>query len=695
MAAIARSLGLPAAAAVSPELSRRGYITVVRRNWHLLPYDQLLVLLDMTADQLAFSLREDDVLFHKLGALKPKCEPLHYHPPTAAEQARAAEIAGLVERHFGAALAGPAEPRFDFVRQLNDLDGIPPPAPAAAGGNRQLRYIYSYFGSFGDPLADAKLDPYPDGLLARLANVGVTGVWLHVVLRQLAPGGQQFPEFGAGHEQRLENLRHMVARAKRYGIGIYLYMNEPRAMPANFFAERSDMAGVREGDYLTMCTSDERVRRWLSDSLAHIFREVPDLAGVFTITASENLTNCASHGQKEACPRCSKRSEAEIISEVVATIAAGVHRSQPGARVIAWDWGWYGNGDATETIARLTPEVSLQSVSEWSLPIERGGVKSTVGEYSISAVGPGPRATRHWAAARRAGIKTLAKVQLNNTWELSAVPYLPVLDLVAQHCENLARAEVDGLMLSWSLGGYPSPNLRVAQRFAEQPTAKKDEVLDRIALERYGPAGAPHARKAWTALSNAFTQFPYSGSGLYNGPQQVGPANLLFGEPTGYSSTMVGYPYDDLGRWCGFYPPDVYAGQYAKIAAGWAEGLEHLEQAVALAPESRRAEAQSDLRVAQAAQLHFASVANQARFVIARDARRAADASAQQRVALRDEMVRLLDDEIAVARKLFDLVQKDSRIGFEASNHYYYLPNDLVEKMINCEYLRSQLVNAQ
>jgi len=34
------------------------------------------------------------------------------------------------------------------------------------------------------------------------------------------------------------------------------------------------------------------------------------------------------------------------------------------------------------------------SVSEWSLPIERGGIKTTVGEYSISAVGPRSPGTR-------------------------------------------------------------------------------------------------------------------------------------------------------------------------------------------------------------------------------------------------------------------------------------------------------------
>jgi hypothetical protein len=56
--------------------------------------------------------------------------------------------------------------------------------------------------------------------------VGVNGVWLHVVLRQLAPGGDRFPEFGQDHEKRLASLQRLAERARRYGISIYLYMNE-------------------------------------------------------------------------------------------------------------------------------------------------------------------------------------------------------------------------------------------------------------------------------------------------------------------------------------------------------------------------------------------------------------------------------------------------------------------------------------
>src|SRR6185437_6756994 len=401
---------------------------------------------------------------------------------------------------------------------------------------------YSYFGVFGDPLINTSLDPYPDGLLARLAAVGVNGVWMHVVLNQMASGGKDFPEFGAGHEQRIANLQKIVTRAKKYGIQIYLYINEPRAMPAAFFKNRPDMAGVREGNLVAMCTSNEQVRNWLSNSLTYIFKQIPDLGGVFTITASENLTNCASHGGQARCPRCSKRSYADIIGDVNKVITDGVHKGNPNAKVIVWDWGW-NDAYTAKIIANLPKSDWFMSVSEWAKLIDRGGIKSRVGEYSISAVGPGPRAIQNWALAKAAGLKTVAKVQFNNTWELSAVPWLPVPNLVAQHAANLAKINIDGYMLSWTLGGYPSPNLEIAQAFSQNPHSKANSVLDSIAIKRYGKIAAPYARKAWTAFSKAFQQFPYSGNVLYNAPQQYGPSNLLYAKPTGFASTMVGLPY--------------------------------------------------------------------------------------------------------------------------------------------------------
>jgi hypothetical protein len=697
--AVAASMGLPPAAAIPPEMKTRGYITLIRRNWHLLPYEQLLELVGMTAGQLAFTLREDDALWIKLGMLKPMCEPLRYRPPDETARRRSAQIKRVVEEQFGEEIRRPAEPRFSFVEQLSRPTAAPPaPASPAPGDDHllSLRFIYSYFALYGDPLWNPALDPFPDGLLQRLSGLGINGVWLHVVLRDLAPGGAAFPEFGTGHERRLANLRTLVERARKYGIGVYLYMNEPRGMPEAFFRNRPEMTGTRDALFglTAMCTSNPTVRQWMGDALAHVFRQVPDLAGVFSITASENLTNCASRGNRRGCPRCKDRTDTDIIAEVNAVIEEGVHRGSPKARVIAWDWGWHGHGDAPDIIERLPKAVWLMSVSEWALPIDRGGVKSKIGEYSLSAVGPGPRATRHWKLAQEAGLKTAAKVQLNNTWELSSMPYLPVMDLVAEHCHNLASAGVNGMMLSWSLGGYPSPNLEIAARFRTRPTPGIGDVLDAVAVERYGPEGGPLARKAWTAFSTAFREFPYS-CGLYSTPLQMGAANPLYATNTGFHATMVGIPYDDVASWRGAYPAAVFISQLEKVAGGWQSGIPLLKAAVDKAPPGRREEVAAELRFAEAARIHFQSVANQTRYVVARDAlaKGSATLSPEERHRLRGESKRCLQSEIVLARRLFTLAREDSRVGFEASNHYFYLPLDMAEKVINCQWLLSTCEN--
>lgn len=688
--AIAESMGLPAAQPVSSDLKKRIYITVIRRNWHLLPYDQLLTLLDMTAEELAFALKEDDFLYVKLGNLKPACTNVTYVKPDKKTRARASEIKQWVQKHFATSLKRPTVPRFAFVNDLQSTAGLPQQQTAPRVNESGLRFIYSYFGIFGDPLIDTLHNPYPDGLLARLASKGVNGIWMHVVLHQLSPGGSAFPEFGSGHLSRLANLRSIVQRAKRYGISIYLYMNEPRAMPLAFFKNRQEMMGTQEGAYAAMCTSNENVLNWINHSLAYVFRAVPDLGGVFTITASENFTNCASHGNQKGCPRCSQRPYADIIAGVNDAIEKGVHAGNPDAKVLVWDWGWHGHGDAADVIEKLPKSVWLMSVSEWAKPVERGGIASQVGEYSISTVGPGPRATRHWALAKQAGLKTVAKVQFNNTWELSAVPWLPVSDLIAEHASHLAKIDTDGLMLSWSLGGYPSPNLEIALAFAQNPKADPNTVLTRLAEKRYGTAAAPFARQAWTAFSNAFREFPYSVGVVYHAPQQYGPANLLYTEPTGYAATMVGFPYDDLKGWRSIYPAAVFAAQFKKLAQEWQTGISILEKMIAVTESEKLALAKEDLGVAKAAWLHFASVANQIQFIMARDSLLSQHLSTAEKQIQHQKLKTILTDEIALARALFEISQSDSRIGYEASNQYYYVPQDLMEKVINCEFILSQ-----
>jgi hypothetical protein len=113
--------------------------------------------------------------------------------------------------------------------------------------------------------------------------------------------------------------------------------------------------------------------------------------------------------------------------------------------------------------------------------------------------------------------------------------------------------------------------------------------------------------------------------------------------------------------------------------------MRHLRRAAAetkLSRAERRALAR-ELNVADAATIHFQSVANQARFVRDRNAL-AKLKDTNGRLELRAALEKTVRDELALAKRLLAIQSRDSRIGFEATNQYYYVPADLVEKVVNC-----------
>src|SRR5829696_8746780 len=175
---MARAMGLPRQPHITDEQLRRSHITIIKRNWHLLPYEQLLALLGWTPEKLAYILREDDFLYIKLGSHKPKCEQLRWVERSRAIRKRESDIARVIQEFDQD--PSDKEPLFDFVEKLSSPLWFPK-RPETDGA---LRLCYSYFALYGDPLLEADLDSYPDGYLARLSESGVNAVWLQGVLHK-------------------------------------------------------------------------------------------------------------------------------------------------------------------------------------------------------------------------------------------------------------------------------------------------------------------------------------------------------------------------------------------------------------------------------------------------------------------------------------------------------------------------------
>ncbi len=414
---IALSMGLEKQFALPPDALERCYVTLIRRNWHLLPYEQLCRLLNWDAGLMSQMLLDEDFLWVKLGMQKPECEPVAYRPPSRDAREHAALIREIVNEEAGRLNSETSQPPLAFIKHYLDKKTARPAKPRQAPDRFHLRMVYPYFLRYGDPLSGSAIDDVPESLLEELADQGVNAIWLQGVLARLAPW-RLAPDQSDGWEERLENLNRLADRAARFDIGVYLYLNEPRSMSESFFDRYLHLRGVPEkagrGEAtlkrFTLCTSTAEVQEFLVDCVQHVFRSVPRLAGAFTITHSENLTNCYSRQYEpaHACPRCRTRGPETVIAEVNELIARGMHSVRESARLIVWDWAWP-EPWVEGIIQKLPANCSLMRVSEWDSPFRRGDFEGKVGEYSISVVGPSEQSQHHWRLARGADYRRLPR----------------------------------------------------------------------------------------------------------------------------------------------------------------------------------------------------------------------------------------------------------------------------------------------
>ncbi len=769
----AYKMGLQPQGDVSKWLTR-GYISIIKTNWALLPYHQLLSLLGWSEERLGMVLKDEDFLKFKLGDIKPYCDEILYRELTDTEEAITAEIKKIIEECFppvegakeafaffdgnenalthktsenhapvlvddawgiadetGNAVCGRIASRFkkEFENTWGiRLDGtekqitlrlfdekkdeeyheieITPNGITVMGADSaailralvyledsanargsfsfevchvkrkarfKTRLMYSFCGLYNDALDTDSRVWCPDALLESYSQNGINAIWIQGILYRLA----HFPfapSLSDGREERLAKLNELIERCADYGIKVFLYLNEPRAMEETFFKNHPIVMGAKRRTLRCMCSSSSEVDEYVSGAVEDICRSAPQLGGIFVISASENLNNCRAWMMQEECPRCAGRPISEIASRVCNRISEAAHRVNTDLKVIIWDWGWRREGlmnasDLEEYVKALEKGSIVMSGRERGIPICKGGIPGEIEDYTLCVTGVGEMAKDAWRWARESGHETAAKLQINNTWECSTIPYLPLFKTVETVVDDVGREGVEHLMLSWTLGGAPSPNIKViSQKFFE--TEGDSESCTDVYASIYGK-DADTVKKATDMFCDAFFEYPFSHGGIYNGPANGGASNLFFEKETGFSSTMTCFAYDDLARWRNQYPEDVYERQFEKMSDRWLEGLKLLASVDA-----------TELKdMAEAVYIQLRSSEHQIKFVRARNR------------GDRTEMVRIAKAEIPLATKLWELMEKYPEIGFEATNHYYYTKGMLMEKVVNCRYLIDKYSN--
>lgn len=635
---------------------KQGYITVIRNNWHLLPYDQLLVLLNMDESRLDYLLKEDDFLGEKLGSFKPAADRVSYARLNSEQLARTEEAAAVIRDAFIDTYAKP----FEFYPPENRL-------PEKPADDSVDKIVYSYSMLYGDALMED--DPLPDEQLAMLRSVGINGIWLQGVLSTLS----YYPfceTLCTGYEKRRENLNRLIAKCAKYGIRVYLYFNEPRGLSEEKFTpETEHLKGSRFLNGYSLCTSRREVQEYLFESVRSLAEAVPDLAGIIAITMSENITNCYSR-EKLSCPVCARRKRQEVVAEVNNIMSRALKAGNGKTRLIANLWGWidyfgWTEQDVLDGIRLLDTDIDVMCVSEWG-HISRDGEERRVDEYSVSQVGPSRETETYLSYAKSLGHRTMAKVQVNNSWEFCIVPYIPAFESVLKHMQNLSRLGVSGLMLSWTLGGYPTVVFELVDS-----VFRGDFDYDSWLARHFGHNAAA-VKSAAHMFSEAFSLFPFNIATLYFGAHNLGVGNFWYDRPTWLNATMVTFPYDQVSAWCGSYTQKAFVETLDRMNVLWREGCRILE------PLRGNIRFEEFKRYAEAFRINMRSFALQIRY------------NTQKETADAALLADYVAEEEELTRAMYRIAASDCRVGYEASNHYYYTQNMFLEKLLNLYILQTE-----
>ena len=637
-----------------PNWEKQGYLTIIRSNWFLLPTSQLTELLECSEEELFFILRDEDFLIVKLGYKKPVCEPVYYSPLTEKELSETEEAKRLIS----SVDLSDSVPRFEFFSG-ESVGSVP------VAHSEGTRFIHGYLTPCGDAFLVDSENYLTDALLEEYRRQGVNGIWMHGLLATLSPY-PFIPERAEGYKERRKNLNTLIERCAKFGIKIYLYFNEPRCLPHDIAPRFSELLGHNHPRGMALCMMIPKVREYLYEAFLDLLRECP-IGGIMTITMSENPTHCRSKELDTNCPRCKNVPFEEIAALVNNVIKRAIDDSGRDTELIANLWSWStARGWTEEQILRgidlMDKGISVLMNSEFDMPIIKGGIENQVVDYSISNPGPSPASRKALIHAAKEGHKTYAKIQANNSWECSAVPYLPTFDLVKEHIDNLSEIGIENFMLSWTLGGYPSPTLNYIANY-------KNMTLDEWYESYYGEY-ADTVRRGVKAISEGFTEYPFSVDHMYFSPQNLGPYNMWSPVPEEKPSTMVCFAYDDFETWTQKYPYEVFTSQTEKMLSGWRRGIAILKEAA-----GARGDIDALIRYAETAYIHLhADLIHTKYAYMKRDVKK-----------YKNELIALAKESEEDARTLALLAKDDATIGYEASNHYFYTPHLLREKLLNTE----------
>ncbi|NOY42199.1 MAG: hypothetical protein GXP26_10225 [Planctomycetes bacterium] len=544
-----------------------------------------------------------------------------------------------------------------------------------------------------DELLD-DVDYYPGEYLNRLAHDGVNGLWLTIEFKNICKTSlTQFVD--PDRDRRLAKLRKTVAKCRRYGIKVFVFCIEPRAMSRDnpLLKDHPELAGeTAKGRSSLFCPFSEAAQTYLYEAMHDIFSEVPNLGGLIDISFGERATTCLSVADEQwqvPCLICGKKPLGDILNASLSAMQRGMHAANPNAKLISWLYvpengtGVIRDSKSLIDIARRTPPGVICQYN-----FESGGTKMQLGkerhagDYWLSYVGPSDIFKNVAAAVAEGGAEMAAKLQACNSFEVSTVPYVPVPSKLYQKYREMRRLGITTVMQCWYIGNMPSVMNWAAA--SELPFSSKelteDEFLLELARRDWGPGHAPSLVRAWQLFEKAYDNYPLTNAFQYYGPMHDGIVWPLYLKPVHKNLSPIWkleFPPsgDRIGEcFSGTHTFDEALELCRRMSGTWQEGLEILQK---IKPQYANDPARlRDITVAEALGLHFRSGYNILRFYNLRE--RLLYETEAPREDLLKQLQEIVEEEIENSTTMATLCESNPFLGFQAeAEGYKYFPAKL------------------
>ncbi|MBI4025231.1 MAG: hypothetical protein HY360_09650 [Verrucomicrobia bacterium] len=366
-------------------------------------------------------------------------------------------------------------------------------------------------------------EAYHENYLVRIARAGYTGFHLDLDLGFLCQS-KILPELNDPKAARnLATLRDIVARSRRCALDVHvvLYLH-PLAPDHPVFRHHPDLAGSEilftHGRRI-LCGSHPLARRFYEEQAARLVRETR-LAGLILIVGCEGLLHCytapvARPRNQTDCLRCGKKDPEQTVAYLVNGIAHAVKQERCEARVAVWPYcsgTWTKTPNAKDLVSKLSADCDFLGNFDTGDRCQRKGVEAVFTDYSLTNVGPSADFRSQAAAAKRRGLKVLAKLESGCPRDIHNVPSIPANTRWARKYANVLESGVSGAMFAWEFTGYTEEIAgELAGWMSWRPCLPARELLRRLAARDFGARNAAGVLKAWRWFDRAMDWFPFSG----------------------------------------------------------------------------------------------------------------------------------------------------------------------------------------